>query len=317
MAKRSTLPAPTAPQNTRQFLMDRRDKICAKLPAGVDSDSIFQKLLIELDNNPDLYKCDPTSLIRCLIEATTNGLEIGGVRHQAYIVPYGRTAKLIPSYLGYIALLEQTGKLRSATFECVHECDKFSWTLGIEEDLLHVPSIKPDRASIPITHVYVVFRLADGVNVINVWTKPEIELHKEQYSKGWQRSDSPWQTAWRQMAIKTVVLDTFHRGRLPMNQSLMQFVERERIVTEQGILDSSVDLAEFEPPPSIIDQTPPPPKEETPQPLDRDAFVRAVSGAKSVADVNAVRDLYAGQIDDAELDAICTDREEQIKGTSL
>lgn len=303
--KRTTLPTPKSP-NTRQFLLDRRDKICAKLPAGVDAETIFSKLVIELDNNPALYECEPTSIIKCLIEATVNGLEIGGLRRQAYIVPYGRTAKLIPSYLGYLTLLERTGQLMHYTAECVHECDTFSWTLGLNEDLKHVPSTAPNRDSITITHVYVIMRLTNGANVINVWTASQIDSHKERYSKGWQRSDSPWQTAWRQMAIKTVVLDTFHRGRLPMDQSITQYIEREKQVTES--FAEPIDLTEFEPPPSITDQSPPP----EPPADDKAAFQRAVANAKDAGDIAAIRTLYAGKIDDMELDAACTEREEQL-----
>ncbi len=91
-----------------------------------------------------------------------------------------------------------------------------------------------------------------------------------------------------------------------MDQSITQFVEREKQVTES--FGEPIDLTEFDPPPSITDQTPRP----EPTADDQAAFLRAVANAKDVGDIAAIRTLYAGKIDDMELDAACTEREEQI-----
>jgi recombination protein RecT len=231
-----------------KVLKANQDLIFENTPQGVNPAALVKKALFAIQNNPNLLNCDKDSLFMAVYESAVNGLEIGGIRSEAYLVPYGDKVQLIPGYKGLISLVRRTGLLTDVTMELVHEGDTFEMEKGDNVRLRHVPSTAADRQSMPVTHVYVIFHMTDGSKVRNVWTAAQINAHRDAYSEGYRRAEryikqceekqqhvddkklSPWHKNWAVMAFKTLVRDAINRGRLPLSDAVKDMINRDEPV---------------------------------------------------------------------------------------
>ena len=200
------------------YLESRKARIQAMLPAesGITPGRLIRTALLSVDENPVLLRCTPESLYKAIITSARYGLEIGGPLAQSYIVPYKDAAKLVIGYRGLIALVLRTGAATQVVAEAVREGDHFERTMGIGGKITHIASKDPKRDEKPITHVYCQYLLANGNIVDDVMTTAEVNRHAEQYSKAVSKADSPWNTAWLQMALKTVLRRPVLRGFVPV-----------------------------------------------------------------------------------------------------
>ena len=48
-------------------------------------------------------------------------------------------------------------------------------------------------------------KLLKGIEKGVYWTREKVEAHAKRYSKAWNRQNSPWQTKFDEMALKTVI----------------------------------------------------------------------------------------------------------------
>lgn len=277
------------------ILHKNKDKIFDDLPNGVNATALIKKATFEIKNNYALLKCKPESLFWAIYESAVNGLEIGGIRSEAYLVPYGQEVKLIPSYKGLISLVRRTGKLVDVTMECVHQGDQFSVERGDNVSLRHVPANDDARLERPVTHVYVIFHMRDGSKIRNVKTSSEINAHRDAYSEAYKRGEeyrlkqeaakqpidpkklSPWHNHWQVMAFKTLIRDAINRGRLPLSEAHMEIVNREDPV-------------------DVIDATPKPAIEQQGDEFD-----------EIVADLGGVPELPSPDDDEADGDTVAAD----------
>jgi recombination protein RecT len=334
------LVAPEVDQVTR-LVMSRKSKILSVLPKGIDGDLVLRKAITEFRRNRELMRCTPASLFHAVCDAVSNGLEIGGVKGHCYIVPYGSEAVLQIGYKGFLELLRRTDQLKDCSFQMVHDGDHFVHEKGDEERIEHRNGDDPDRENKPVTHVYAVFRLKNGGIVRNVWPAAQIQAHKEQYSVAYQRSESyrkrqeknrqavdekklsPWHTNWRSMAIKTVVRDTFARGLLPMSDSVQQVIEREnqmehgRVVTTNEALEAALSDSVADDLASTKQQLEAPAESKVDPEQVASGIVMRLADAANLAAVTAVREQFGDLsfVDDAWLDAVCTEREESIRSS--
>lgn len=324
-------------QEVSKMLMSRKDRIVSVLPKGVDGELVIKKALVAYQNNPELLKCTPASLFHSVVEAVTNGLEIGGTKAQAYVVPYGDKATLQIGYKGLLELLRRTGQLLESEFELVHEGDTFEFELGDQAKLKLIPSLDSGRQSRPVTHVYARFKLKDGGVVRNVWTAGQVNAHRDLYSVAYNRAESyrkrqvknkqkidpqrlsPWHKNWREMAIKTVVRDTFGRGRLPMSESIQQLIERDRQIEQGMTIDSDASFDEVLTPDARLlesPQVPPAPPVPTQEEL-KAQIMMDVAEVTTLAGMTAIREKYTNLIDAADdlmwFDGLCTNAEEDIR----
>jgi recombination protein RecT len=346
-------------------LLDRhRASLEAALPAGVNIDACCKKAIFAVRANPALASCNPGSLFYAIAEAMSNGLEIGGLRAEAYLVPYGDDVTMIPGYKGFISLVRRTETLESVSLELVHEGDEFAFNLGDDPWIRHQPGDSVDRDSKPVTHVYAVFRFKGGAIQRNVWSAARINAHRDQYSEAYRRAEryiadcetrkkaiderklSPWHKAWGAMAKKTVVRDMIGRGLLPMRESYIELINRERMLDEQQVLptvnnDMLAAMNEFGKLPApedeqeeVVDDMPTliegdtssddaPPTVTSTGPVER-ADVKLLARlavelekAKNLGNVTAIREAFMALATDEELqfeiDDMCKRREAQIR----
>lgn len=209
-------------EKLKSLVEAHKDKL--SLYAGTEKRArqIADKALMEIHKNPVLLKCTPSSLFFSIREAIANGLEIGGIRPMAYLVPFGDKVTLIPSYLGLTELVRRTGNLQRHMMEVVYEGDDFAFALGDNPYINHIPKDTPDRSIKKVTHVYAIFWMHDGAIHRSVWTTARVDAHKKRYSKTWSKADSAWQTSWEAMAKKTVLRDMVNRGIVAIQERLFE-----------------------------------------------------------------------------------------------
>lgn len=206
----------TKPQNKaaiiRQSLESSKPQIAAALPSHLKADRIIRQTMTVVQENETLLACNPLSILKGVIKGSELGLEFGAALGQAWLVPFGGQASLIIGYRGLLNLAMRSGMVQSIQPRVVNAGDRFEVRMGSNARILHEPDL--NGAGEP-THYYVVIEFANGGKDFEVMSRRQVESHRDRYSKGASRSDSPWKTAFDQMALKTVIRRLAKR--LPMS----------------------------------------------------------------------------------------------------
>jgi recombination protein RecT len=201
-------PAQLSPRQTVAALLDRnKQAIGMSLPSGFNADRFSRLLLTAANTNPDLFKCDPTSFLAAGVQAAQLGLEPNDARGLAYLLPFrdkqrGMIVQLIIGYRGLIDLARRSGMVSSINAFPVYSGDSFSYELGLNPTLHHVPG-DHDENPADLTHVYAVAKV-NGDPQFVVLTRKQIDKTKAS-SRGGSSSFSPWNTHYVEMALKTAI----------------------------------------------------------------------------------------------------------------
>lgn len=214
-----------------QLMGKYRNQIEAALPKHVTADRLMRVCLTEMRRNPSLQRCDPMSFLGAVVTAASLGLEPGGALGQCYLIPYGKECNFQIGYRGQIDIARRSGNIVSISARCIYEGDDFEIEYGTDEKLTHIPRFKSDK----ILFVYAVAQLKDGGTQFEVMSAEAIERHRKQYSK----SANVWNTAWEEMAKKTLVRRLFKM--LPTSIELSSALEAEERPTHE-VLDADYEL---------------------------------------------------------------------------
>ena len=204
-AKRQTKP----PADSIGGMIEKlKPQIERALPKHVTADRLARVALTAVRNNPSLQQADAYSLMGSIMQSAQLGLEPNTPLGHCYIIPYrnGKTgetdAQFQMGYQGLIELASRAGVQVAA--HVVDEADEFAYSLGLGKSPHHVPA---DTPSGNVTHYWAEYMLSDGRYNFAVWSKEQVTQHMKRYSKGYDRKDSAWQTAFDAMAKKTVIID--------------------------------------------------------------------------------------------------------------
>ena len=187
------------PATVADFISGYKEKFAMVLPKEMTPERFTRIAINAIGNNPELGKCSPASLIGALLKSAECGLEPNTALGYAYLIPYGGKVQFQISYQGMIELARRANEGMIIESHCVYENDEFEYELGLEPKLKHVPASK-DRGN--LIWVYAICRLKDGGYSFEVMSMEDINAHRKKYSKA---RNSPWDTAWEEMAKKTVV----------------------------------------------------------------------------------------------------------------
>jgi recombination protein RecT len=180
------------------------------LPKHVTPDRLARVALTAIRNNPRLQQAEPMSLMGSIITSAQLGLEPNTPLGQCYIIPYknGKTgrydAQFQMGYKGLIDLAHRSKQYKKLVARAVDEADEFDYAYGLDEFLHHKPARQPKGNS---TYYYAMYELDNGGRSFVVWSREAVEAHAKRYSKSYDKNDSPWKTAFDQMAKKTVLID--------------------------------------------------------------------------------------------------------------
>lgn len=242
----SNLPAQAS--SVKSMLQKAMVNVAAALPHHMTPERIISVVMTAVHQTPRLKECDSLSLTAAVVQASLLGLELGGVRGQAHLVPYKGKAQLIPGYRGLADLARRSGEIKAPRAHAVRENDLFVHELGTENKLVHQPTLN-DRGE--IIAFYAVVDLVGGGHQFEVMTKSQVETIRDnspgyKIAKQYNKS-SVWDDHFEEMGRKTV----FRRLAkwLPMSVELATAINLDN-QAYQGVPQ------QFELPDGMLDVTP-------------------------------------------------------------
>ena len=206
MQSNSTAIAQKAPSpiSNLSALVESKQKQLKQIAAeSCDIKKLYRAVIGCMVQNNELMKCTTSSLFNCMQQAAELGLTFGSALGECYMVPYKETATFIIGYRGLIVLARNSGEVSDVQVGAVYEGDELEYEKGLNPKLRHVEHWKtndPDK----LTHAYVIFYLNNGRAQWDIMPRIDIERIKAS-SPGAGNKKSPWQTSYREMAIKTVI----------------------------------------------------------------------------------------------------------------
>lgn len=175
------------------------------LPKALPIDRFLRCLITTINRDPKLLECDRNSVMAGAMTAAQLGLEIDPALGRAYLLPYKGKAQLIIGYKGYVDLAYRSGQLAGLQAEAVYEADHFSYALGLDPKLEHIPADQEDRGA--LKYAYAVASLVNGGKAWRVLNRAQVMKHKK--ANAYSDSErSPWKTheeeMWRKTAIRAL-----------------------------------------------------------------------------------------------------------------
>ena len=305
-------------------------KISMKFPAGrpIQVTNFLSTVMQAHDRNPALYECTAESRIMCIESAAILGFDFDPVKRLCYMVPFRNNkrnvteAVFIIGYVGLIAAVTKTGRIRKVECELVYEYEPYQY--GREKGVLilnHQP-LPPDQRGKRMVAGYAVATMDDGtVQIEWVWADELEKIH--QFSKG---KDSPSWKEWPEemhkkgpvrrlcKKIPQIAEDDYVRQALAFDNDSYQVQQVEAEVLQNG--DKTRALAESlkgkkkqiqpppatEPPAAGTEQTPPPKEGQSEQPAvdsaELTAFKQSIVALETSAAVRDFQENYNQYITD-------------------
>lgn len=213
-------------------------KIGAVLPKHIDPERIISIARNEVIQNPELNKCSPQSFLNAVVRCASLGLE-SGLTQQAYLIPFGKgdtkECNLIVGYKGLIELAYRSGKVKKIASRAVYENDKFEYTFGLEESLIHIPAAS-DRGQ--LICCYAVCHFVGGGSHFEVMNLTEL-LQIRDRAKG--SKFGPWVTDFDAMCRKTAIRRLLSSGAVPTSVECSTACQVD-VNTEIGISAPIIDI---------------------------------------------------------------------------
>lgn len=217
-------------------------EIARALPGVLTPERFTRMALNALNNTPKLAECTQMSFLGALMSAAQLGLEPNTPLGQAWLIPYKNKGVLECQfqigYRGLIDLVYRNEQIQSIQAQTVYENDEFSYELGLNGNLKHIPKLSDRGEAIAF---YALFKMENGGYGFEVMSKEDIDLHAKKYSKGISSSYSPWNSNYEDMAKKTVIKKVLKFAPLK--------ADFQRVLSSDGTIkkELSVDMTEISP----------------------------------------------------------------------
>lgn len=210
-------------------------KALPKVP-GLSVERLVRVALTEFNKNPRLRECSPVSFCSAVMQAAQMGLEFGELK-QCALVPYKDECKLMVQYQGWLALLWRSNSIKDVQARIVYEGDIFDIEYGSEIKFVHKPTF---TTSVPL-HYYASATPYRGNFMIELMTLKQVEAHMKQYARGLDKKDSPWNTAFDSMALKTVLRKLIKLLPLTADSPLLTAVHADERIWEADVQQARVE----------------------------------------------------------------------------
>jgi|KBSMisStaDraftv2_1062788.scaffolds.fasta_scaffold00871_3 phage RecT family recombinase len=183
----------------RERFEARRNELKNMLPSDISPEVFIRAFTTGATLNPKIQACTWSSIWDACIKAARAGLLPDGV--EGAIVPFKTEAQWIPMVQGVLRSARRSGQLSWIDANVVRQGEQFDYAITQDGPrFLHVPG---EDFKAPILRAYAVARTKDGAFYSAVMSKTEIDKHRSYSRAG--RDDSPWNTWYEAMAIKTAI----------------------------------------------------------------------------------------------------------------
>jgi recombination protein RecT len=239
VARRANTPATSsgnADIRTQIQRMQETGEFARALPMNIITPERFTRVaLTALNKVPQLYDCDPKTVLGALVTAAQLGLEVNTPLQQADLIPYGKECTLQIQYRGYISLARRSGLIESVVARTVYEKDHFEIAYGLEDKLIHEPVLDGDRGK--VRGYYAVAKYTGGGYNFLWMSRDDVDAHRLKFSK--QPNGPAWKNSFDSMGLKTVLRAMFKF--MPMSVELARADaadEQVRRNTDEDAIDT-------------------------------------------------------------------------------
>ena len=185
----------------QQMLEQRGSKLSAGLEGtGISTGRFIAGVVQAVAKNPDLMQCTRESVLLACLEAAQAGLEPTGLLNEAWLIPYGTTARLLIGYRGYVNLLERSGVYDFLEANLVYANDEFEWRKGTNPSIHHLPA-KEDRGAV-IGGYWVAWKKGSDRPQFGVMSYADLEKRRKVSKKP---TSGIWADWTEEMYVKTVL----------------------------------------------------------------------------------------------------------------
>lgn len=173
------------------------------LPEGASVDRFIALTMQAMAKSPELYECDPSSVLMSALEVAQVGLEPTGSIGGAHLVPFRekdgkKRAQVIYDYRGIQHLIRQGGG-GEVKAVLVYEGDEFKVYEGTNPRIEHEPAYKTnDPTKIQFVYAWPI----DHPEKFEVMTKEAIDLIR---ASSRLKNGIPWTQHYGQQARKTAI----------------------------------------------------------------------------------------------------------------
>ena len=185
------------------------------VPRVVDPARIYMVALNAVIYNNELLECFGTkvgaiSVIGGCMEAMKLGVEIGGALGESWLIPFNdrragcKIAVFIVGYKGMRSIAARSGHVLDLMANAVFEGDEYDFQEGDSPYIRHKPARGTPHEPDNLIAVYAVAHLPRGGKQMRWVWREEVDKHRAR-SRAAQTGQSPWQTDYVPMALKTAV----------------------------------------------------------------------------------------------------------------
>jgi len=211
--KSEILPATTAAKPLTAFERDMAEytpQILAVLPAHISLQRFERVVITAVNSNPELAKADRRSLFNACVKSAQDGLLPDG-REAALVIfntkvkgPDGKDhwekrVQYMPMVAGIRIRMRNSGEVKSAVAEVIHENDEFHHEKGDNPHIIHKPILEDPGKPIG---AYAIIKLTNGEVLREVMNLADIEKARAVSKMG---DSGPWKTWFDEMARKTIL----------------------------------------------------------------------------------------------------------------
>lgn len=235
------------PKDLKGWLKVYASEIGKALPSQVGADRFNRICVTMLTTNPALKSCDSGSFIGAVLNAAQLGMEPNTPLGQAYLIPYKGRVQFQLGYKGLIQLARNSGEIAMIKAHAVHQNDEFSYELGLNPNIKHIPAAD-DRGQ--VIAYYAFYKTKDGDFDFEVATRKEMEEFGRKYSQSFAKG--PWSTNFDEMAKKTLIkrvlkyapMSTEVATKIASDESIKTFDPKEADIMKNMALvqDEAIDV---------------------------------------------------------------------------
>lgn len=321
-APAGTAVATRQPSRTEQFVgqvlpADTWSELKRALPAHVRPDRFRRNFMNAVMQAPQLLECHPQMVFREVSKAAGLGLELDPQLGEAYLVirnvklpngQWGKAPNLQVGYRGMLKLARQAGETAVIYAHEVAENDIFECSLGDEKRLTHKPTMFGDRGD--VVGFYAVVKYRAGETDFEIMSRQQVDAIRDK-SDGWQAykvgriKDTPWASAYEEMAKKTVLRRLMKR--VPQSSDMAdqlaeedraEYVEAEVREVPMATPPAQIAAPQVEQPPARRRGRPPKDAQEQPR-----STVSAATAEPAAGPVEAASEVQPALIDPTAEDA--------------
>lgn len=186
------------------------------LPKHLTPERMTRVALTALTKTPKLMECSKATVMSCLLDCASMGLEPDGRR--AHLIPFGGKCTLIIDYKGLAELAMRSGLVSHIHADLV--CDNDIWDENLGRVLTHKINRRQPRGEIYAAYSHVVMK--DGTESFEIMSKDEIDKIR---NRSRAKDGGPWVTDYGEMAKKTVFRR--HAKWLPLSPEFRDALDKD------------------------------------------------------------------------------------------